>query len=117
MDILHRVIGFATLGGAGLGVIGAAWLAFRPAALDRRYLAWLGYVVVGLAVLGAATGAFRQTSGGTPASLHPIFAALAVVTIPVAAYLGPLFRERVAWAWLVAFAVTGLAVLGLFGTG
>ena len=117
MDVLHRLIGFAALGGAGLGVIGAAWLAFRPAALDRRYLGWLGYAVVALTVIGAATGAFRQTSGGTPEALHPIFAGLSVVTIPVAAYLGPLFRERVAWAWLIAFALTVLAVVGLFQTG
>jgi hypothetical protein len=117
MDLLHRLIGYAALGGAGLGIVGAAWVAFRPAALDRRYLAWLGYAVVALSVLAAATGASRQTSGGTPAALHPIFAALSVVTIPVAAYLAPLFRERVAWAWLVAFAVTALAVVGLFQTG
>jgi hypothetical protein len=117
MDVIHRLIGYASLAGAIGGAAWALWLVARPRALDRRALSWLGYAVVALTVLGAATGAFRQTSGGTPGSTHPIFAALAIVAVPVAQYLAPLFRTREPWVWLAGYAVTALAVVGLFQTG
>jgi hypothetical protein len=118
MQLLHQVIGFVALGGALVGVAWCAWAALRPGrAVDGRLLAWFGYAIVALTVLGAITGAFRQTSGGTPDAAHPIFAGLSVIAVPLARYLAMLAPRREAWVWLGGYVLLGLAVVGLFQTG
>ena len=117
MDVAHRLLGYAALGGALVGVAWCAWVALRPAAVNGRLLSWFGYAVVALAVIGAISGAFRQASGGTPEATHPIFAGLSVIAIPIARYLSMLAPRREAWVWLGGYVVLGLAVFGLFQTG
>jgi hypothetical protein len=118
MQLLHQVLGFVALGGALAGVGWCAWVALRPGtAVNGRLLAWFGYAIVGITVIGAITGAFRQGSGGTPEPAHPLFAGLSVIAIPVARYLSMVAPRREAWVWLGGYVVLGLAVLGLFQTG
>lgn len=118
MQLLHQLIGVASIAGALVGVGWCLWVAMSARAVNGRSLTWFGYAIVALVVLGAITGAFRQTSGGTPESAHPIFAGLAVIAVPVTRYLSMLApRGREAWAWLVGYVVLALAVVGLFQTG
>ena len=118
MQLLHQVLGYLALAGALLGIGWCAWLALRPSmAVNGRLLTWFGYGVVAITVIEAITGAFRQTSGGTPEPTHPLFAGLSVVAIPAARYLSLLAPRREAWVWLGGYVVLGLAVVGLFQTG
>lgn len=118
MQLLHQVLGFVAIGGALVGVAWCAWVALQPArSVDGRSLAWFGYAVVAVTVLAAVTGAFRQTSGGTPGAAHPLFAGLSVVAIPAARYLAMVAPRREHWIWLAGYVVLGLAVVGLFQTG
>jgi hypothetical protein len=118
VDLVHLLTGYGALAGAVAGIAWCAWLALRPqGAIDGRLLTWFGYAVVAVTVLGAITGAFRQTSGGSPGAAHPIMAGLSVVAIPVARYLSMLAPRREAWVWLGGYVVLGLAVYGLFQTG
>jgi hypothetical protein len=118
MQELHLALGWVALIGAVVGAGWCAWLALRPGrAVDGRLLTWFGTAVVAIAVIDAITGAIRQTSGGSPASTHPIFAGLSVIAIPVARYLSMLAPRREAWVWLGGYVVLALAVFGLFQTG
>jgi hypothetical protein len=122
MEQLHQLLGWIALAGALAGVAWCAWVAVRPgagpgAAPDGRLLTWFGYAVVATAIIGAITGAFRQTSGGDPGVAHPLFAALSVFAIPLARYLALLAPRRESWVWLGGYAVAAVAVLGLFQTG
>jgi hypothetical protein len=118
MQLLHQVLGFVAMGGALAGAAWCAWVALRPeVAVNGRLLAWFGYAVVAITVIGAITGAFRQTSGGTPGAAHPIMAGLSVIAIPTTRYLSLLAPRRAAWVWLVGYVVLALAVVGLFLTG
>lgn len=118
MQLLHQVLGYVALGGALVGIAWCAWLALRPStAVNGRLLTWFGYVIVVITVVGAISGAFRQTSGGTPEPTHPLFAGLSVVAVPAARYLSLLAPRREAWVWLGGYVVVGLAVFGLFQTG
>ena len=118
MQLLHQLIGFAAIAGAVLGAGWCLWVATSARAINGRFLTWFGYGVVALVVIGAITGAFRQASGGTPASAHPIFAGLAVIAVPITRYLSMLApRGREAWAWLVGYVLLAIAVVGLFQTG
>ncbi len=118
MQLLHLPLGFLALAGALVGIGWCAWVAWRPAvAIDGRLLAWFGYAIVGLTVIEAITGAFRQTSGGTPGATHPLFAGLSIIAIPVARYLSLLAPRREAWVWLGGYVLLAGALLGLFQTG
>jgi len=118
MQLLHAFLGYVALLGAIGGAAWCAWLALDPrSAIDGRLLAWFGYGVVAIAVIGAITGAFRATSGGTPGAIHPIAAGLSVIAIPAARYLSLLAPRREAWVWLGGYVVLALSVVGLFLTG
>lgn len=118
MQLLHQVLGLVALGGALVGVAWCAWVALQPSvAVNGKLLAWFGYAVVAITVIGAITGAFRQGSGGTPGAAHPLFAGLSVIAVPVARYLSMIAPRREAWVWLAGYVVLGVAVGGLFLTG
>ena len=118
MELLHAVIGWIALAGAVAGAAWCTWVALSPRAVNGRLLSLFGYAIVVLVVVGAITGAFRQTSGGTPGVAHPIFAGLAVIVIPLSRYLSILApKGREVWVWLIGYAMLALAVLGLFQTG
>ena len=118
MELLHAVIGWVGLAGALAGAAWCAWVVLSPRAVNGRLLAWFGYAIVGLVVVGAITGAFRQTSGGSPGVAHPVVAAVSVVVVPLARYLSVLApKGREAWVWLAGYAILALAVFGLFQTG
>ena len=118
MQLFHQVIGFVAMGGALAGAAWCAWVALRPGtAVNGRFLAWFGYAVVAITVIGAITGAFRQTSGGAPGAAHPIMAGLSIIAIPIARYLSMLAARRAAWVWFGGYLVLALAVVGLFLTG
>ncbi len=117
MQLLHQMLGFLALGGALVGVAWCAWVALDRAAVNGKFLAWYGYAVVAVTVLAAITGAFRQGSGGTPGTAHPLFAGLSVVAVPAARYLSMIAPRREPWVWLGGYVVLGLAVVGLFVTG
>jgi hypothetical protein len=118
MEQLHQLLGWIALAGALAGVAWCAWVAVRPGmAPDGRLLTWFGYAVIAVAILGAITGAFRQTSGGNPGVAHPLFAALSVFAIPLARYLALLAPRRESWVWLGGYVVAAVAVFGLFQTG
>jgi hypothetical protein len=93
MELLHAVIGWVSLGGAVAGAAWCAWVVMSPRAVNGRLLTWFGYAIVMLAVIGAITGAFRQTSGGTPGVAHPVFAGLSVVVVPLSRYLSILMPK------------------------
>jgi hypothetical protein len=118
MQLFHLFLGVVAMLGAIGGAAWCAWLVLEPrTAIDGRLLAWFGYGVVAIAVIGAITGAFRQTSGGTPGALHPIAAGLSVVAIPAARYLCVLAPRREPWVWLAGYVALALSVVGLFLTG
>ena len=118
MQLLHEVLGWVALAGAVAGAGWCLWVAVTPRAVNGRLLSRFGYAVVALVVVGAITGAFRQTSGGTPDAAHPIFAGLSVVVVPLSRYLSVLAPpRRAAWVWLVGYAILAVSVFGLFQTG
>jgi len=118
MQLFHQLLGFVAVLGVIGGIGWCAWVALQPGtAINGKFLTWFGYAVVGVTVVAAITGAFRQGSGGTPGAAHPLFAGLSVVAIPIARYLSMLAPRREAWVWLAGYVVLGLAMVGLFATG
>jgi hypothetical protein len=119
VQAVHQVLGFATAAGV---IVGLAWsiLLARGADMHRRWFDRLGLLVAAIVVAEVVTGAFRQSSGGTPQPLHALLAGIAVLAIPVtrslSGYLGGL-GSREPWVWFAIYAILGAALLGLFQTG
>lgn len=118
MELIHRLLAWATVAGVLAGLAWSAVLAVRGrhgGAAFERFQA----MVVSLLLVTAASGLLRLALGARPADgLHLLYAAVAVAIIPLArSFLGGGETRRATWLALAAFAVLGGLVLRLFMTG
>lgn len=118
MDVIHRLIAYAAIGG---GTVGIGWsvlivISGRSGgpAFERFQAA-----VVSLLVIGAASGAILIAAGTRPTdALHLLYAVIAIGLVPLArSFLGRVSDRGTAAVILAAFVALGAVIYRLFTTG
>lgn len=107
MDAVHRILGYVVVLAVGIGI---AWslVATRNADLRGRSFPRFQAVVVGVFVVASVAGLGMLLSGGQPKeSLHLVYAAIAIVLLPLARSFVPAIDRRSGIAALAAFVVLG----------
>lgn len=118
MDGIHRLLAYAAAVTTAVGIVWSLLLIGRQRpgvpGFERFQAA-----VVSLIIVGAASGAVLLVMGARPAEpLHLLYAAVAVVVIPLArSFVGRTIERRGAVFLLAAFAALGAIIYRLFTTG
>jgi len=118
VDGIHRFLAYAAAAAAVLGIVWSCVVVVRgrpQAPTFERFQA----AVVSVIIVGAASGVLLLLTGARPAEgLHLLYAAVAVIVIPLAhSFLAQTSDRRTALVLLVAFAVLGAVTYRLFTTG
>ena len=117
METIHRILGYAAVVAVAVGI---AWsvVAPRTSALGgRRFIRFQALVVV-LFLVASVAGVGLLISGAQPKEgLHLVYAAIAVVLLPLAWSFVPGTDRRAGIATLAAFIVLGFVLYRLFATG
>lgn len=118
MDGVHQLLAYAVVAATVVGVVQSllliGWQRDDVLASERLQAA-----VVSLVIVGAASGIILLAMGYRPADpLHLLYAAVAVVVIPVArSFAGRTLERRTALLLLAALIVLGALTYRLFTTG
>ena len=118
MDAIHRLLAYAAVAGTGLGLGWSILLALTGRAEGPAF-EWFQAAVVGVFVVGAASGVILIASGDRPGEgLHLLYAVIAIGVVPLArSFLGRAHGRRPAVLLLVAFAALVAVLYRLFTTG
>lgn len=118
MDGFHRLLAYAAVATTAVGIVWSLLLIDRQRP-DVPGFERLQATVVSLIIVGAASGTVLLVMGAQPADpLHLLYAAIAVVVIPLArSFAGRTIERRSAILLLAAFAALGAIIYRLFTTG
>ncbi|MEX0630404.1 MAG: hypothetical protein WEE67_08620 [Chloroflexota bacterium] len=118
MDVIHRLIAYAAIGGGAVG-IGWSVLILVSGRSGGPAFERFQAAMVSLLLIGAASGVILLVAGARPTdALHLLYAAIAIGLVPLArSFLGRLSDRRTAAAILVAFVALGAVIYRLFTTG
>lgn len=118
IDVIHRVIGFATIAVVALGIGWSALLIASRRAGGPGFERFQA-AVVSLIIVGAASGLLLFASGARPTeTIHLLYAVIAIGLIPLArSFLGRPSGRASAALLLVALVALGGILYRLFTTG
>ena len=118
MDMIHRLIAYAAIGGGTIGIGWSVLIVIRRRSGGPAFGRFQA-AVVSLLVIGAASGAILLASGTGPTdALHLFYALIAIGLIPLArSFLGRVSDRGTAAVLLAAFVALGAILYRLFTTG
>ena len=117
METIHRILGYAAVVAAVVGIAWSVVATRNPVLGDRRFIRFQALTVVVLIVASVA-GLGLLISGAQPKEgLHLVYAAIAMAVLPLARSFVPAGDRRSGIAVLAAFVVLGFVLYRLFATG